>query len=444
MFFIEMFGSFEKYFYLCGQYNGGVKMKRRIVLLCMLLLAVLSVSAQMVVSGVVTDRQTGRSLPHVSVTVECNNMSDVDAKIQVHTVTNEEGRFTLKVLQEPRFIHVSHIGYQSRSMKVKTDVEQSIQIALTTSSVNLQEVLVSADNALSILRAAMSRLDVNYPQEPELMRCFYRETARCGSRYVSVAEAVMDMYKSDYSYGPEHDAVAIQKGRRLMSMKAKDTLGVKIQGGPVMPLMVDVAKCPDYLLNEDNLSRYDLRLEMPVKIADRLQYVIRLSPKGPVVFPQMTGLLYIDQDMLAFTRAELELDMRDWRKASDLMLVKKPLGLHFRPKELSVTITYETDDEGVTRMSYVRNVMRFNCDWKRRLFASTYTTVSEMVVTDRLQQGREVKRPRGRSSFGLRERFYDKVAYFEDPDFWAAYNIIEPSEPLEHAIGKLKRNVQRH
>ncbi len=389
-------------------------MKRRIVLLCMLLLAVLSVSAQMVVSGVVTDRQTGRSLPHVSVTVECNNMSDVDAKIQVHTVTNEEGRFTLKVLQEPRFIHVSHIGYQSRSMKVKTDVEQSIQIALTTSSVNLQEVLVSADNALSILRAAMRRLDVNYPQEPELMRCFYRETAR------------------------------IQKGRRLMSMKAKDTLGVKIQGGPVMPLMVDVAKCPDYLLNEDNLSRYDLRLEMPVKIADRLQYVIRLSPKGPVVFPQMTGLLYIDQDMLAFTRAELELDMRDWRKASELMLVKKPLGLHFRPKELSVTITYETDDEGVTRMSYVRNVMRFNCDWKRRLFASTYTTVTEMVVTDRLQQGREVKRPRGRSSFGLRERFYDKVAYFEDPDFWAAYNIIEPSEPLEHAIGKLKRNVQRH
>jgi hypothetical protein len=419
-------------------------MGRRIVILCTLLLAVLMAAAQTVVSGVVTDRHTGRPLPHVSVTVESSNSSDVNGKIQVHTVTNEEGRFTLKVLQEPRYIHVSHIGYQSRRLKVNADPTESIRIALTASSVNLQEVLVSVDNAMMILRAAMRRLEANYPQEPELMRCFYRETARRGNRYVSVAEAVMDMYKSDYSYGPENDAVAILKGRRLMSMKAKDTLGVKIQGGPVLPLMVDVAKCPDYLLNEENLSRYDLRMEMPVKIADRLQYVIRLSPRGPVTFPQMTGLLYVDQEMLAFTRAELELDMRDWRKASELMLVKKPLGLHFRPKELSVVITYETDNKGVTRMSYVRNVMRFNCDWKRRLFASTYTTVSEMVVTDRLQQGSEVKRPRGRSSFGLRERFYDKVAYFEDPDFWLAYNIIEPSEPLEHAIGKLKKNVQSH
>lgn len=86
--------------------------------------------------------------------------------------------------------------------------------------------------------------------------------------------------------------------------------------------------------------------------------------------------------------------------------------------------------------------MQFNCDWKRRLFARTFTTVSEMVVTDLLQQDKEAKRPRGRSSFGIRERFYDKVEYFEDPDFWADYNIIEPTESLEHAIDKLKKKVQ--
>ena len=90
-------------------------------------------------------------------------------------------------------------------------------------------------------------------------------------------------------------------------------------------------------------------------------------------------------------------------------------------------------------MSYVRNEMRFNCNWKRRLFASPFTTVSEMVVTNRLQQGRDAQRPRGRSSFGIKERFYDRVEYFDDPDFWAGYNIIEPTESLENAIGKLKK-----
>ena len=33
----------------------------------------------------------------------------------------------------------------------------------------------------------------------------------------------------------------------------------------------------------------------------------------------------------------------------------------------------------------------------------------------------------------------EKAAEFQDPDFWKDYNIIEPSESLEHAIGRLRR-----
>ena len=405
----------------------------RIWLLWIMLTVVLTAKAQTVVSGVVTDCQTGRVLSNVSVTAEGGHS---------HTVTNEDGRFTLKLQERPRYVVLSHIGYQSYRQPIAEGPTEQLRISMTGHSIVLQEVLVSVNDPLVIVKAAMQRIASNYSREPELVRCFYRETVRRGSRFISVAEAVTDMYKSDYLYGPSHDAVAIKKGRRLMSMNARDTVGVKIQGGPVMPLMADVVKNPDYVLNEANLSRYKLSLEVPTKIGDRLQYVVRLEADGPVLFPQMTGRLFIDQETLAFTRAELELDMRDWRLASEYMLVKKPVGLRFHPKALSVTIDYETDDQGVTHMSYLRNVMRFNCDWKRRLFASTFTAVSEMVVTDRLQQGREVVRPRGRSSFGIRERFYDKVEYFEDPDFWADYNIIEPTESLDQAIGKLKKRVK--
>ena len=277
--------------------------------------------------------------------------------------------------------------------------------------------------------------------QPELMRCFYREVTRRGSRHIAVAEAVMDMYKSSYRYGPDGDAVGILKGRRLMSMKSKDTLGVKIQGGPMMPLLADVAKNPEYLLNEQDLAQCDLYQKQPAKLNDRLHYVIQVVPHDITYYPLMGGLLYIDQESLTITRAELELDVRDWRRASEYMLVKKPFGLRFRPKQLSMVIGYTTDLQGVTRMNYLRNEMRFNCDWKRRLFASTFTTVCEMVVTDRLATGRDAKRPSGHSSFGIRERFYDRVEYFDDPDFWADYNIIEPTESLEHAIDKLKKKL---
>ena len=87
------------------------------------------------------------------------------------------------------------------------------------STVVLSEVFVSADDPMEIVKAAMNRIEQNYSEEAELVRCFYRETARKGSRFISVAEAVTEMYKSPYIYGPERDAVAILKGRRIMKGK---------------------------------------------------------------------------------------------------------------------------------------------------------------------------------------------------------------------------------
>ena len=407
---------------------------RKLFMTMVLLSGVLLGYAQAVINGVVLDRQTGRTLSHVSVTAEGG---------KEHTVTNDDGRFSLKTQRIPQYIQLSHIGYKTRRQQIQHGQTSNLRIMMAVNTVGLHEVVVTRNDPLEIVKAAMDRIEKNYPQQPELVRCFYRETARRGSRFISVAEAVTDMYKTGYSRGPERDAVAILKGRRLMSMKARDTLGVKIQGGPVMPLMVDIAKNREYVLKAEDFGLYDFSMDMPALIDDRLQYVVSMQPKMHTMYPLMYGKLFIDQETLAFTRAELQLDVSNWRSASDYMLVKKPFGLRFRPKELTVTIVYSTDMQGVTRMSYVRNEMRFNCDWKRRLFASPFTTVSEMVVTDRRQMGEEVKRPKGRNSFGIRERFYDKVEYFEDPDFWADYNIIEPTESLENAIGKLKKKARK-
>ena len=408
--------------------------KKRLMLTTAFLLLALVIKAQTVISGKVTDLN-GQPLAHVSVMVEGT---------EVQTVTNEDGQFTLKMHEQPHRLRLSHIGYKTRHIALEQGATEQLRIRMQSNTIELSEVLVSVNDPLSILKAAMARIEKNYPNEPELMRCFYRETARRGSRFISVAEAVTEMYKSDYYYGPERDAVAILKGRRLMSMKARDTLGVKVQGGPVLPLMVDLAKNREYVLNEENIAHYKLSMEVPVKIADRAQYVINMEPDGIQFYPIMKGRVFVDQETLTFTRAELQLDMRDWRAASDYMLVHKPFGLRFRPRELTMTIVYNTDEQGIAHMSYVRNEMRFNCDWKRRLFASPFTTVCEMVVTDRQQKGDGVKRPRGRSSFGLRDRFYDKVEYFDDPDFWADYNIIEPTESLENAIDKLKKRVRNN
>ena len=193
------------------------------------------------------------------------------------------------------------------------------------------------------------------------------------------------MYKSSYNSNGYRDKVAIRKGRRLLSPRRGDTLSVKVMGGPVFPIQLDIAKNTDFFLNYQNLENYVFKMETPTEINDRQQYVVSFAPKWVMPWALLYGKLYIDRVTLAFTRAELSLDMSDKEKATSAMLVKKPIGVKFRPKELTTLIDYRYED-GLTRISYVRNTFRFNCDWKRKLFATSFAAFCEMVVTDRTSE----------------------------------------------------------
>jgi len=394
-----------------------------------MLLSVLMMSAVMaqrtVVSGTVVNNATGQPVAGANVKAE-----------GISVVTNADGYFVLKSEQPMSRIVVSHVGFRTKQQVVDgSPTNTPLTIKLEPTSIQLNEVIVMADNARDLVMRAISKIPKNYSQQPELYRCFYRETATKRQHHICVAEGVVDMYKSGYGGNVYRDKVAIYKGRRLLSPKASDTLGVKVLGGPVAPIQLDIVKNTDFLLNNEDLSHYDLKMEVPTTIGDRRQYVVSITPRVQLEYALYYGKLYIDEESLAFTRVELSLDMSDRYKATEVMLVRKPLSVRFRPKEMSLLIDYRQDADGLTRISYIRTTFRFNCDWKRRLFATSFTACCEMVVTNTTNQ--DVKPIKGRESFDQRDAFFDKVDYFRDPDFWRDYNIIEPTESLDKAIHRL-------
>ena len=128
--------------------------------------------------------------------------------------------------------------------------------------------------------------------------------------------------------------------------------------------------------------------------------------------------------------------MDDRNKATQAILKKKPFGLRFRPLEVAYLVTYK-ERNGVTYLNYVRNGVRFKCDWKRKLFSTNYTIISEMVVTDGKEDN--VGGIPFKTAFKESQSLSDKVENFMDEDFWGAYNIIEPTESLDSAVNKLKK-----
>ena len=314
-------------------------------------------------------------------------------------------------------------------------------VRLVPTPIQLREVIVRNENARELVDIAISKIPDNYSKVPELLKGFYRETAMKRRHYIYVAEGVEDMYKTPYSRGTARDRVAIVKGRRLLSQKAGDTLGVKVSGGPVQAVVMDLVKNRDFLLNKEDLDSYRFAMGVPEFINDRQQYVVLMEPNIITTYALYHGKLYIDAERLAFTRIELELDMSDKDKATQTMLVRKPFGVRFKPRELSTVVDYRYED-GVARISYLRNTFRFNCDWKRRLFSTSFTATCEMAVTD--SQSDEVQPIASKNSFDSRDAYYDKVEYFLDPDYWRNYNIIEPSESLDKAIKKLVSKYRRN
>ena len=115
---------------------------------------------------------------------------------------------------------------------------------------------------------------------------------------------------------------------------------------------------------------------------------------------------------------------------------KKPAGLRFNLQDVTFLVTYRQQD-GKSYLNYMRNAVRFKCNWKKKLFASTFTTTTEMVMVDREEQPEEGIKTK--DSFKQREIFYDKVDEYWSEDFWKDYNIIEPTESLESAVKKLKK-----
>ena len=401
---------------------------QQLVTFILLLAVSIGMRAQNVLlSGTVSSDRTGERIAHATIVAE---------GLGVAVVTNDDGYFTLKTETQPDAITVSHLGYQSRRISLKGKTAETIKIRLKPTAIALQELVVWTDNPRQLVDIAIRKIPENYARKPELYKCFYRETAMKRQHYIYVAEGVVDMYKTAYNRTADRDRVAIVKGRRLLSPKRGDTLSVKVMGGPVQPIQLDIAKNLDFLLNAEELANYTFRMEPTTTINDRLQYVVSLWPNAIQPYALYTGKLYIDRETLAFTRAELSLDMSNKEKATAYMLIRRPRGVRFRPKELTTLIDYRTEN-GVTRISYIRNTFRFNCDWRRRLFATSFAAFCEMVVTDHTDT--DVRPITGRSSFDSRDSFYDRVDYFQDPDFWENYNIIEPSESLDHAIDKLMK-----
>ena len=381
-----------------------------------------------VYKGKIKNKETGDALIFANISVNGSNVA---------TVSNSDGEFLLKVAKSSSYktITVSHIGFKNKEVAISSLKPKKNILELESAIVPLGQINIYPHDPLFLVRSILHKVAENYTLDPNMMKGFYRETIKKNRSYVALSEAVVNINKAGYRQMRD-DQVQIYRGRKSQDVKKMDTLLFKLQGGPNTTLLLDIIKNPYNLLSGDFIENYDYTFKNITKLNDKIHYVIEFKQKDGIDLPLYYGLFYIDANNLALSSAKFSLNMENESEVSRMFIRKKPSGVKVTPLSADYIVNYQ-EKNGKWYFTYARGEIKFKCNWKRKLFNSKFSVMTEMAITDRNDSGSE--RFKGKDRFKRHYVMADKIGSFSDKNFWGESNTIEPDQSIESAIRKLKR-----
>ena len=383
--------------------------------------------------GKVVELKTGKPIVFASIFLAGTNIG---------TVSNSDGEFLIKIpmFLENKTIGFSSIGYKNLEIPVDQLNPEGNLIELALNPIQIEEVTIINQEARDLLAMALQSIPENFSNDPVMMTSFYRKTIKQNRNFVSVSEAVLDGYKSSYTNMSDMDRVKIFKGRKSQDVKKMDTVLFKLQGGPQTMFMLDIVKNPGELFESDIMEYYVYQMGGIINIDDRQAYVITFKQFEHIDFPLYAGKIYIGVNDYAIVGAEFQIMEENLEKASQFLIRKKPMSMKIDVDNANYLVSYRLI-EGTWHLNYVRTELMFAVRWKKKLFRSRFTTMTEMAMTD--IEIRNITKYEFRETTKRSDIFAEQVSNFEDPDFWGEYNIIQPEESIQSAIERIGRKLRR-
>ncbi len=390
-------------------------------------------AAYVLIKGRIVDSASGSALVFGGIAIQGTNLS---------TVSNSEGRFSIKVPQDKlnNKLEFTFLGYETQLVPVSSlKADKNNTIRMKAHVVHLSEFDVFPNDPLIIINNVLDNLAQNYPTENQLMTAFYRETIKKRRNYAALAEAVVEINKPSTIIS-RSEQIRMLKGRKGVDISKMDTVLFKLQGGAHSMMAMDIAKYPYAIIDPEVQDDYHYYFDNLTRINDELHLVISFKQRQHITLPMFYGKLYIHAETMAISSATFNLNTTNKSLAGSLFIRKKPMGCQVYPEYASYQINYRRQGDK-WYYNYARGDVKFNINWEKRLFNTSYTTSSELAVTDR--QELKVKSFKGNERIKKSAVMNEEVEGFYDQDFWGEYNVIEPEKSINTAIKKIAKNIEK-
>jgi len=352
----------------------------------------------------------------------------------IGTLSNSDGDFELKIPESMQndTIVVSCLGYRQFVKAIREIHDRKYEIYLYPTSFQLKEIKVTGINPQEILNRILSKINLNYPQKSEIMTAFYREVLKQDSKYIDVAEAVLEIKKAVYGNDYDQDKVKFVKGRKNINVQPFQFVDFKIQGGPYYITKLDVIKTLDSFLDPEFREFYKYSLDDIVERDNRTLYVIGFKPKEKVDYPCYQGNIFVDMSTFALVQADFSLSRSGLKFAHTSLIRKKPKDFYVRPVDVDYKVTYRRS-ENQWHLNHAQASIKFKVKSKEDRVNSTFHSTSDLLIADiKPDDGTHFKRD---ELFHPKDIFTEIITNYDD-EFFGNYNTIIPSAELRKALRK--------
>jgi len=362
----------------------------------------------------------------------------------ITSITNSNGEFIIKIpkTELSSKIRISFIGYKTEIIDLESFEEKNKTILLDVFISPLSETIISIPkNVDDLVRKTLSNVNNNYFEDHNIMTAFYRESIKRKKRNLSLSEVVVDVYKSPYKRYQKREVIDLLKIRKDTDYSRLDTVAFKLAGGPYNTLSLDLIKYHDNFIPLFFMSNYDFWIHRTSEIDGLPVYVVKFKQKDEIKDPLFYGELFIDGENNTLLSAIFSLNVSDKLKSSRLFVKKKPRNANVWPVKANFRVDY-TQNNGKWYYNYSNSSIDFKVNWDKKIFNSTYSISSEMLITD-WRSNSNLNYPEKNKIIKPSIILADSKTGFQDLDFWGKDNIIEPDNSIENAIRKIQRKLKR-
>lgn len=373
------------------------------------------------IEGVVIDSTTQEPIPYVHVYNE---------KFEIGTISNEEGKFILKIEEKNIEITFSHISYQSQKVSIKGN-QKFLRVNLLPSETILSEVIVN-DEAYKVAKGVFNKFASN--ESVQFGKAFYRQITKSREKITEFIETF-----NDISFSP----VGIEKYDIFQSRYAKAKLSVD---DPYMSFTnfsfltfsykIFTEKAGDVAKPFTNNHFEDFTYSIKSYFErDGIKYaIIEYEPNSNLNKPSVSGSFTVNLTtngvvkFVANTKSSLGVDTLTVTK--DGKVIKKLRAFNHSFKWI---FTFN-DFDGKNQLEYINVIGSF--DWMKNDNLETTKLTSTLVVFEK-----DSKKKKGLKAPNIKQNdiaAVKKIKY--NPKFWKDNPVVKRTQSEEDIVSHFEKS----